>query len=365
MHVIGVMANNGLGHFRRTVRLLSATRERLPTLTVGLVCERWQLDRLRSWPPLAKLLESGAETHTGLLTDSVAWSSDPSLYNDERLFAWQRRVEAVPGIRETSLVLSDNLVGTLAVRPDTVLVGSFLWSDVLEAAYPDHPSIRRFAAQDRELLARHRPDMLCIADIAMPGVLERTQAHPLPWMCEWALPADESPPATKRIALLGGATGAAQAVLLRAGRALHDQGWELAADLALATALGDQGVNVRTFDHSPAAYASCSVALCRPGTGTLTDCVASLTPMLMLRETNNPELSHNAARMAGLDYGHDLGEEPSARACLSGAKIATDPQVQQRMRLALRAAKRAGIAAAVDFLTARLRSAACQQGDPS
>ena len=32
------------------------------------------------------------------------------------------------------LVLSDNLVGVLSRRPDALLLGSFLWSDVLGAA---------------------------------------------------------------------------------------------------------------------------------------------------------------------------------------------------------------------------------------
>ena len=129
-------------------------------------------------------LESSAAIrwHHGIMNPGVQWSSDPDPYSHDCLFSWADRLGDVPDVRDARLGLSDNLAGFLQMRPDAVLMGSFLWSDVLETAYSQNSNVRRFAEWERGLLDRFRPSMLCVGQMVMPEAAERTRVVPLPWM---------------------------------------------------------------------------------------------------------------------------------------------------------------------------------------
>ena len=45
MHILAIIAPNGLGHYRRAVHVLDRLAARLPDARIDLVCERWQLER--------------------------------------------------------------------------------------------------------------------------------------------------------------------------------------------------------------------------------------------------------------------------------------------------------------------------------
>src|SRR5262249_53569756 len=72
---------------------------------------------------------------------------------------WNDRLPDLDGF---DLVVSDNLPEVLARRPDAVLMGNFLWHEVIEgcdAAY---------VARARALLAQHRPSMIASTIFAAP-----------------------------------------------------------------------------------------------------------------------------------------------------------------------------------------------------
>ena len=52
------------------------------------------------------------------------------------------------------------------------------------------------------------------------------------------------------------------------------------------------------------------MVICRPGIGTLTDCIAGQAPIIAIYEPNNSEMAHNANRVEELGCGFDLGVNP-------------------------------------------------------
>jgi hypothetical protein len=357
MQALAIVATAGLGHFRRTVRILGALLTKAPDLSLTLVCENWQLERLRTWPALQMLLDHGARVVSGVTYPGIEWSSDPAIYTDGRLLAWEERLRNVPGLGTADLVVSDNLVGVLDYRADAVLLGSFLWSDVLERAHGEVREVARFVERDRGRLAHFRPPMLCVADVAMPAVVEQTQAVPLPWMCEWT--SDLRRPSSfepKTIAILGGATGAANSTLVEAATSLAISGrWRLVADNPVRAALRRSlGIEIAAFGHADTDYAQCALVVCRPGVGSVTDCVASAVPILLAYEPNNPELSHNAARLEELGYGRNLGAHPPSEVWQNAVEMALEPQTHQRQRELMAGARRDGLERAAAWLYERL-----------
>ena len=337
MHILAIIAPNGLGHYRRAVHVLDRLAARLPDARIDLVCERWQLER-GSFAAATRVRARGRAI-TGVMVPGVEWAGRARGFADGRLLGWLDRLAALPEVASADLVVSDNLGGVLALRPDAVLMGSHLWSDVLAEVAASDDGARAFVQHERALLERLRPPMLCVADMVMPGVREHTRAIELGWMCDEdaAGALAEAAPQHGRVAVLGGATGAADDVLARIEAALRADGrWNL--------------VGAREFGHELADFAACAAVVCRPGVGTLTECVTVGTPMLWVYEADNVELAWNARACAALGLGRDLGAEPDpANAAAALAALLAEPEVGA-MRGRLLARARDGLDAAAAWL---------------
>lgn len=345
MHILAIIAPNGLGHYRRAVHVLDRLATRLPGARIDLVCERWQLER--GGFAAATRVRARGRAITGVMVPGVEWAGRARGFADGRLLAWLDRLAAVPEVRAADLVLSDNLAGVLALRPDAVLMGSHLWSDVLAEVAAADDGARAFVQHERALLEQLRPPMLCVGDVVMPGVRERTTPVELGWMCDRAAAGAlaEVAPQHGRVAVLGGATGAADDVLAGALAALRADGrWNV--------------VDAREFGHELADFAACAAVVCRPGVGTLTECVTVGTPMLWAYEAGNVELAWNARACAALGLGRDLGAEPEpARAPAELAALLAEPE-SGVTRGRLLARSRDGLDAAAAWLETRLTQGA-------
>ncbi len=340
MHILAIIAPNGLGHYRRAVHVLDRLAARLPDARIDLVCESWQLER-GSFAAATRVRTRGRAI-TGVMVPGVEWAERARGYADGRLLGWLDRLAAVPEVAAADLVVSDNLGGVLALRPDAVLMGSHLWSDVLAEVAASDGGARAFVQHERALLERLRPPMLCVADVVMPGVRERTRAVELGWMCDQAAAGAlaEVVPQHGRVAVLGGATGAAADVLAGVEAALRADGrWNV--------------VGAREFGHELADFAACDAVVCRPGVGTLTECVTVGTPMLWACESGNVELAWNARVCAALGLGRDLGADPDpTRAPAALAALLAEPEASAtRGRLLARG--RDGLDAAAAWLATR------------
>jgi hypothetical protein len=352
--VVALVAPNGLGHFRRSIGILSRLLERDPGIQIHVACAEWQVGATRDWPRSLGFFEDRRVSRTGGIMDpGVTWAADPGAYSASLLNGWLERCESLPQLARASVVISDNLGTVLALRPDAVLLGSFLWGDVLKTAHPSVPAVQEFAAREADLMARHQPPMLCVEDVVMPAVLRQAKAVPLGWMCEHD-PLDRRPGGgLPKVGILGGATGSADSLLRRITGWLAETG-----RYRLAVAGGrERGPAMGTdFRHTPEEYADLDVAVCRPGVGTVTDCIAQGVPMVTLHEGPvNPELAHNGARLAELGLALDLGPEPEGAAVVAAVQAAAESA--RRFRTTILARRRDGLRGAVDFLSARLAHA--------
>jgi hypothetical protein len=285
----------------------------------------------------------GVEVLHDVVEPGVGLAGAADGFADGRLVDWVARWEASDAAR-TDLVVSDNLTGVLGARPDAVLMGSFLWSDVL-GAVASGPAVDAFVAQERALLAAHRPPMLATADVVHPGVVERTAVVALPW-------ADDRLPELTRqpepsgsggaagstgdmVAVLGGRTGAADDALGRVRDVLLGAGRKVVTD---PSAL-----------HGPR-RARLGLLVCRPGLGTVTAGVIGSLPMLLVREPGNPELDHMAAALVAHGLARTLDHTDDPGAILAAVEAMEEGPVRMSMRAALAARPTGGHRAAAAWL---------------
>lgn len=355
--LVAFVCANGLGHYRRVIGILSRVRETLPDLAIHIACEKWQKDAMQNWHRSRQLWQQNTRLFDRIMAPGVHWSVDAQNYQDGRLLSWYKRVDRMPEWENADLILSDNLVAPLLHRPDTVLSGSFLWSDVLETAYPDSADVDQFVATERELLRAHAPHMLCVDQMAMPGVFDRTRAVGVAWMCEDPQPITSQATIKGRIAVLGGATGSADAFLVPIVHALAvGTGWSTAVPKRMLQKHQElTGLErVVPFDFSPDGYGACDLIIARPGMGTVTDCVSQGVPVLALHEPGNSEMAHIGQQIDKLGIGRYLGVNVPAASVVEAVQQLMAPAQLQTFRHNIASQSRNGLQQAADWLTERL-----------
>lgn len=357
MRLVAFVCANGLGHYRRVVGILSRVQVALPDLAIDIACEQWQKDAMQNWPRSRQFWQQNTRLFDKIMDPGVQWVTSARGYDDGRLVNWFERASQVPKWEQAGLVLSDNLAAPLSRRADTILSGSFLWSDVLEAAYPDSSEIETFVATERELLRAHTPHMLCVDQMAMPGVFDRTRAVGVAWMCEDPQPITTQATIRGRIAVLGSATGSADTFLVPIVHALAvGTGWSTAVPKRMLQKHQElTGLErVVPFDFSPDGYAACDLIIARPGMGTVTDCVSQGVPILALHEPGNSEMAHIGQQIEKLGIGRYLGANVPATSVVEAVQRMMAPVQLQTFRHNIASQSRNGLQQAADWLTERL-----------
>ncbi len=354
MKLFALICPNGLGHFKRVVGVLHALSELESALEVSLLAPAGARERLRGWAKLAHPEWNWHFFPEGV--KGVRWELEAEAYRDGSLLSWESLLEDLPAFQEAKVVLSDNLAGVLAHRPDAVLSGNFLWSDVLEKAYPAEAAVQEFVRRERVLLEKHRPPMLCVERLAMPSVRALTEAVGLGFFAQGKrMPEKKIRPATQtRIAILGGGTGKARELLLQAVSDLAKAGFSslLTAGDLLAEARKAGCAKAEPFGFAPEDFHAAELVICRPGVGTLTDCVQAGTPVLAVYEAGNVEMEYLGRRIEELGLGIDVAQGKVLPAVLEALR---DKNLR-RYHSCLREQPLNGIEGAARFLLDRLRA---------
>lgn len=352
MKVLHIICENGLGHFKRSIGLLHALSSQYPALEVQIVCRSWQLERLKDWKKLQDLQQKAFTAFEDIISPSVKWSLDPAIYEDGRLTNWKKRLDQIPTLQEVDLVISDNLVGVLEKRPDTLLVGSFLWMDIFRHTYPTHAYVKEFIADSERLLQIHQPNMIGIEPVMMPGVKEWTNSIPVHWFGQQPQLQPRPLNKTPKIAILSGATSLAKQQATDIFNILFEHtNYNLVLpdrvsnDLQLAP-----NPRILSFGFEIADFHACDLVICRPGIGTMTDCIVANAPMLFFSEGNNLEMQYNAQQLKAKGLAEYLTYPVQADALLEAVRTILQPEQNKTQRQKLAATPSDGFEQAASWI---------------
>jgi hypothetical protein len=190
------------------------------------------------------------------------------------------------------------------------LVGSFLWHDVLLAAFPGSGEIHAYWNRCEALLRFKQPNIIANEYFATPAVRRQTSLHEvgLIHLSGTRKNGHSSQGEKKVLIALGAAECGEQTIdeLISVIPLLQQTGIQVcAASLAVYRKLTERYCGIELFDFASGDLGSVDLAIIRGGLGTISDCVAAMVPMYYLNDPN-PEICFNQRRLCELRIGMPL-----------------------------------------------------------
>ena len=289
-----------------------------------------------------------ADAVAGITEDSVSWRHDAKSDTKANLNGWESESKSNESLVNSNFMMSDNLVGVLETRLDTVLSWSFLWHEVISAHAIGNEARRKFVEREVHVLRTYTPKMVCNADLATPAVLSLTNPVLVPWRVKEIL---ESQLATQ--VLQDGSHLAA--ILVHSGgvRTLDDSARAIAQLLQTHGDLVDTDLedDSMCFDHQDMTWQKLGVVIYHPGVGTATECVKRGIPIDLIHDQTNVEAELVAAKLKRLEFAH---EHEFAKNDLKFPSLAAD-LLRSEKRVSLlepfASLKTTGVHDSVNFLT--------------
>lgn len=293
-----VVCGNGFGHLKRTLQVALEIMEQNSEHIIQVVGATYHQSMFTNWIGETGMNEDNLSFVNGLTETNlrVGLPDDYSFSDYTRSLRYiQEKIE----VFEPDRIVSDNLTGVLSQNKEALLMGSFLWSDVLQ----DNSRIADINDFENNLLKEHLPEMVGVDDIAMLGVKLKTLFIGMPWFCEpdtSGKVAREGDGDCIRVLVTGGGTNAL-------GDALHTLTSSLAENKQLKLFVDSKlfKLSERRFERFSFAepdFRALDWIICRPGAGILTDAVRYRIPLCTVAD-DNLEIAHNAARVEQLGIG--------------------------------------------------------------
>ena len=154
---IGIyICSNGYGHFHRMLQVCT----HLPFHEIDIHCERYQYNRFKP------------------TQDNLNF-----IFYKESNIRWDRkRVGSIDtsGIDKYDRVITDNLVEVLKYRPDALLSGSFLWSDIWREKYVNND----FSDEQDKIFHDVKPRVVCNGDVVFGQLKKYINKVDIGWGCK-------------------------------------------------------------------------------------------------------------------------------------------------------------------------------------
>ena len=154
---IGIyVCSNGYGHFHRMLQVCT----HLPFHEIDIHCERYQYNRFKP------------------TQDNLNF-----IFYKESNIRWDRkRVGSIDtsGIDKYDRVITDNLVEVLKYRPDALLSGSFLWSDIWREKYGNND----FSDEQDKIFHDVKPRVVCNGDVVFGQLKKYINKVDIGWGCK-------------------------------------------------------------------------------------------------------------------------------------------------------------------------------------
>ena len=154
---IGIyVCSNGYGHFHRMLQVCT----HLPFCEIDIHCERYQYNRFKP------------------TQDNLNF-----IFYKESNIRWDRkRVGSIDtsGIDKYDRVITDNLVEVLKYRPDALLSGSFLWSDIWREKYGNND----FSDKQDKIFHDVKPRVVCNGDVVFGQLKKYKNKVDIGWGCK-------------------------------------------------------------------------------------------------------------------------------------------------------------------------------------
>jgi hypothetical protein len=207
--------------------------------------------------------------------------------------------------QDSDLVISDNLLGVISSNKKVIIIGSFLWHDVLKQSFGGYIDEQVFR-YEASLLQNSNIKLVSVKDVTMPA-LEACKANiGLAWFCKDIYDRSSHKRDHYNVLFSAGLSGAdTDALSVLISEFANSPNYSIYLSPALAEKTNIEKEYVEIFDFKEASFRSLDLMIARPGVGALTEAIKYQIPMLAIDKGDNSEMLFNALRLQQLGYGWD------------------------------------------------------------
>lgn len=298
-----VISSNGYGHCKRSLKLLGEINSQSDEVEFSIICKKERLGFIKE---LAAPLYDSITFHTEVMENEPTWLT-PSSLDFKSYSNWVEKLKSHPALLASDLIISDNYVAPLLSGGNVLMMGSFLWADVIKDYHEDAKKIARF---EKKTLSSKPVKMIVLESMYMPSLKEKVEVIEAGWFCTHH-PSDRKK-TTGNILITSGGTEQLDRVFINLidGLVQRELSNKFYLDEKLYrkyTSITQSKVsNVEKFDFSIESFSGIDAIICRPGIGILTECIQYNIPPIVLYDKLNSEIVNNAKRVNVLKLGIDL-----------------------------------------------------------
>ena len=215
-------------------------------------------------------------------------------------------------------VISDNMAHPLLIRKDLILVGSFLWSDILSKK---KQSNLKFIKQERNLIKKYKPLLLCLKKMIYRKTNKNIRLTFFNWMREKKINLNKKKffKNKKKINVLISPTKFYNKTLISS--IINKLNNEENINLYLPKSLIIKQFNknkVKKFNFSNSSFKKIDFNICRAGVGAIEDSVQYNIPIMALPEKSNLEIISNLNNIKKYKLGFTLDTANLLKSGLTG-----------------------------------------------
>jgi len=343
-----LVCSNGLGHLKRTFLISKKINEFFSHLDLYIYCEEWQVEAASLWDDFKEFRNS---QNINFIFNKMLGS--PKLPYEEMEFeAYLQWLEGLGNdeiLSRSDMLLSDNLVGALKIREDSLLIGSFLWHDII-LADSQEPEARKIAHFEKDLMSGLDPKIICQTGMAMEEIFRKCTPIEVPWMCDELNISIRK--RVKNILILGGGTKILDKKLISIAKDLiNDNNYEVFLPTLIYVVSTSQ--EFKEFKFNSSEFINIDLVICRPGIGTITDCIKYNIPVIALYDENNSEMRHNALMIESLGFGYKVSSRDYKRIYSLVCSLNDNNQYRD-FQHSIKLLPKKGIETAVDYIIKNL-----------
>lgn len=313
-----IVCGNGYGHFKRVLSVihefiaLSDTRIKI-NLLIRKSLKRHYHDNIES-----KVYASG-------LFDVCVWDIDlmegeyllmtSADYKFSDYVLWGTAIQNHPALQNADVIVSDNHVLPVEFYPEkTILMGSFLWYDVLDNGSAS-AEFKKIIDLERAIVKQYKPSILCVEYMAMPELLANATPIFMPWFCDKMSDATSHYNFTGNVLVTAGGTEANDHAFIQLIKILGDipaiKNIWLDSKMFAKTAQMNFTKTTK-FTFKPQDFMMLDAVFCRPGIGSLTDSISYNIPIFAIGEASNKEMVYNCDQVTKYGIGAGIGVSTSS-----------------------------------------------------
>lgn len=287
------VCRNGFGHQKRVLSVSNALILIKPSIKIHIHCHHSTFERTKNWTISEELLKNDS-----IVFEFQCMEEAPDYLNGVTLNSineWLKKVRTITKDYKGLFVI-DNDASLLQIFNNAMLMGSFLWSDVIT----DSEKIDDFIQFEKTLIQNYQPKMMGVDDMAMPFVKNNQNFVGFPWFCNSHPLKDKNFNERNKILVTGGGTNLNQNRLINIAKQLTNNGEDVFVDQQLFHFSNHE---FSLFGFKEIDFLNVKAVFCRPGMGILNDCIAYGIPIFAI-EDENAELIHNGITIQELKLGY-------------------------------------------------------------